>query len=748
MKIHYLLVLIVCFSCGSPNDSHRQMARILEKTNEQQQVPENPYMHELRISLFDSMLNEAYAEEEKIRLLFLKSQELLNAGHSEQAADSYQTLISLLESYETQYPQQVKSALHTAKKMLAISYLRIGEQQNCLLNHTSASCIIPLKAPAYHQNTFGSGKALEMYEKILRETPQDLNSRWLYNVAAMTLGRYPEAIPQQWRIDLKYNTSTFPTFRDVAPEVGLAHRGLSGGVVVEDFNQDGLLDVMMSSWGLNDPLRYFQNTGAGYFADKTEESGLTGITGGLNLVHTDYNNDGLLDVLVLRGAWMGLHGRFPNSLLSVSEITESGVPYFRDVTVNAGLLSFMPTQTATWYDFNQDGWLDLFIGNENLPEQKTAFSCELYLNQRDGTFREVAREADLNLKAYVKGVTAADYNQDGWPDIYISTLEGRNYLMKNEGPDAEAIPRFSDNTASSGLLDSINSFPTWFWDYDQDGDEDIFVIGYSLDSLGNIAGKVAAEHLGVPVKVNYPHLYQNQGDGTYEDVTATAGLQRILHSMGCGYGDLEHDGWPDMYLATGDPDFRSVVPNLMFSNVQGSHFQDVTFAGGFGNLQKGHGVSFADLDNDGDQDVYTVMGGANYGDVYQNLLFENPFGQLPEANSWIYIRLQGNASNRPGIGARIQLEVIDSGKRRTIHRTVSTGTSFGNSPFRQEIGLGKAAVIKKLSVHWPAGQTDIFTNVAVNQLLEITEGEAAYEILEMPQVDFSASPHNHMMTHQ
>ena len=145
---------------------------------------------------------------------------------------------------------------------------------------------------------------------------------------------------------------------------------------------------MTSGWGTSDALHYFKNNADGSFTDRSDKIGLNGITGGLNMTQADYNNDGFIDVLVLRGGWKREFGKEPNSLLK-----NNGDGTFSDVTIESGLLSFHPTQTATWNDFNNDGWLDLFIGNENFPGTKTPHPCELYINNQDGTFTEMAKRS-------------------------------------------------------------------------------------------------------------------------------------------------------------------------------------------------------------------------------------------------------------------------------------------------------------------------------------------------------------------
>src|SRR5690606_75963 len=158
---------------------------------------------------------------------------------------------------------------------------------------------------------------------------------------------------------------------------------------------------------------------------------------------------------------------------------------------------------------------------------------------------------------------------------------------------------------------------------------------------------------------------------------------QVIHTMGCNFGDLDNDGWLDAYLGTGDPDFATLVPSRMFRNDGGRRFQDVTTSGGFGQLQKGHGVAFGDIDNDGDQDIYSVVGGAVAADHYHNQLFANP----GHGNRSIKLVLEGVTSNRPAIGARIKVVAETASGERVLHRVVGSGGSFGAHAMRQEIGL-------------------------------------------------------------
>src|SRR5687768_2073497 len=185
------------------------------------------------------------------------------------------------------------------------------------------------------------------------------------------------------------------------------------------------------------------------------------------------------------------------------------------------------------------------------------------------------------------------------------------------------------------------------------------------------------------------------------------------------------------------------MPNRMFRNSEGKRFQDVTTSGGFGHLQKGHGIAFADLDRDGDQDIYQVVGGALEGDTYRNVLFENP----GHGNSWVKLKLIGEKANRAAIGARLKLTFVDSGKKREVHRTVTSGGSFGASSLRQEIGLGKTERIDELTVIWPGSGTEqMFTNLPVRQVLTIREGKSpllAEVQMAFPFRKAAEHPHQH-----
>ncbi|RDV15074.1 CRTAC1 family protein [Pontibacter diazotrophicus] len=736
-----ILLLASCTEEEQEN-GHTGMVTLLEEVAQKYYVADNRFANHARVNHFDTLASKATGRK-KFDYEYQKAVELLRAGEPEEAANLFEKLHQELPQIAYSFTPKDRDLADKLEADIAQSYLRLGEQENCLHNHTSASCIFPIASPGFHQLPNGSRKAIERYTSLLTRNPDALHYRWLLNIAYMTLGEYPHRVPEKWLIPIE-SQSDYPVapFEEVAGDLGVDVDNISGGSILEDFDNDGYLDILASSYGLRDQILYFHNNGDGSFSDQTESAGLTGITNSLNMMQADYNNDGFMDVLVLRGAWFEQQGKQPNSLLR-----NNGDGTFTDVTAEVGLLSFYPTQTATWSDFNNDGWLDLFIGNET-SDRFSPNPSELYLNHR-GRFRNVTEEAGLALNEYVKGVTSGDFDNDGWQDIYVSTLYGQNYLFRNLGLGKKEQLRFEDVTEKAGLHKPMMSFPTWFYDFDNDGWLDIFVSGFKFSTEPTVSYNVAAEYLGLPNDAEKARLYRNNGDGTFTDVAETMGIDKALYTMGCNFLDIDNDGWLDMYLGTGDPSFESLIPNKLFRNNAGKSFQDVTTAAGVGHLQKGHAVSAGDIDNDGDQDIYAVMGGAFEGDNYRNALFKNTYqGSAPSSNNWISIKFEGVKSNKAAIGTRLKITLTDQGKQRILYRDVNSGGSFGASPLRTEIGLGQATKIDKLEVTWSgSNRKQVYQNVTANQFIQITEGTTQVKKLDNRKLELQKKKGAHGLHH-
>ncbi len=660
---------------------------------------------------------------------------LLEAGRSQDAINVFE---DLLERYPVNKTIAVQNkGLHEA---LALCYLRLGEQRNCIENHTGQSCIFPIAGDGIHTNTTGSAKAITIYENILRVFPDDLRSRWLLNLAYMTLGKFPQEVPKQWLIDPKLFASKniIPTFENTSMHLGDDVNDLAGGIVLDDLNGDGNLDILASSWDIEGTLQYFVNNGDGTFTDQTQASGLGGITGGLNLIQADYNNDGLLDFYILRSPWYVSKtlGQLPNSL-----IRNNGDGTFSDVTIAADVYRAGPSQAASWTDLNADGWLDLVVTYETSSAAEP-HPCQVYINQKDGTFTDVAPKIGLNLLGFFKGITVGDINNDGWPDLYFSDLNGANKLFLHTGLAPNGDIAFRNVSQTAGIEEPHSSFPTWFFDYNNDGFEDIFVTSFDQFLLKQQTIEVAADYLNLPVRSAPSCLYKNNGDGTFTNVSQAVGLNHVLPAMGCNFGDLDNDGFLDFYLGSGAPDFRAIVPNRMFKNQGGQQFVDVTYDGGFGHIQKGHGISFADVDNDGDQDVYAVMGGSVSGDFFQNAFFENPGND----NGWVTLRLKGTTSNRSAIGARIKIMAsYSNGSTKDIYHTVNSGGSFGANSLQAEIGLGANVSNISLSIDWPDGKSGYadYGTISTNTIYQIEEGNPEVKAVTQAKIDLVRTGGSH-----
>ncbi|MEO1712466.1 MAG: VCBS repeat-containing protein, partial [Bacteroidota bacterium] len=724
MRALYILpvffLLAACNEADTPvqeatqteSNGTQEMVQILQAIAQNANPQDCYHLNSARAALLQQQVQQASDLNQQIGLQFALCQELLNAGQLEEAIQAIAGLMQQLQSLNMGLNPQTKGLY----ELLAVAYLRLGERDNCVGSGPAEACILPLREAAQHKMTTGSKKAIEVYQTILEAFPEDYQSRWLLNLAYMTLGEYPQGVPVKYLIP----ESTFQekgqvqTFSNIAKEAGVNVKGLSGGVCFDDFNGDGWQDLFMTSYGLMDPVRLFFNQGDGTFADATEEAGLSGLVSGLNCLHADYNNDGHLDIFILRGGWLGKGGLHPNSLLK-----NDGEGHFTDVTQEVGLFSKHPTQTAAWADFNGDGWLDLFIGNESTQNPLLDAPCELYVNQGDGTFKNLAEQYGLNIRAFVKGVAWGDINNDQLPDLYISILGGSNQLWINRGGNSLDDWTFEEIATQAGVTEPEQSFPCWFWDWNNDGLQDIFVSGYDA-VLSNQVGTVAGlEYSNGDLKAERPRLYQNQGDGTFIEISEAAGLDKVFFGMGANYGDLDNDGFLDFYIGTGAPDFRSVVPNRMFLNESGNGFSEITMDG-FGHIQKGHGIAFGDINNDGDQDIYCVMGGAFEGDFAENVFFANP-GQ---SNQQVTLELIGKRANRSAVGARIHVTAKETdGRERHYYKTVSTGGSFGSSSLRQTIGIGKGSV-QKIVIDWPHPNQEntILTNPSSNAY-QVIEGE-------------------------
>ena len=689
-------------------ESHQKMLialkAIKESTNDK-----NKYLGDRRARQVREIIKNSDSESPKKQRWFhhrILGWAELNLGNEEEGIKHLKFAYDLLPDVQGEVePKRIFENIF----MLGVAWMRRGETENCCSRFTPESCIIPISKNAIHVKEEGSRNAIKYFNELLKKTPEKsvwhYRSKWLLNIAWMTLGQYPDKLPKEHLIPESsfQSDQSYPVFRNVSSELGLDTFNLSGGVVIDDFNNDSLLDIFTTSWSSDAIPKLFIGEKNGSFKDASSSSGFEGIYGGLNVEPADFNNDGNLDLYILRGAWLEGAGDMPNSL-----IRNNGDGTFTDVSFSQGLAERnYPTQTAGWADFDNDGDLDLFVGNETTGG--AVAPCQLFRNDGNAGFTDIAIIAGVTNERFTKGVSWGDYNNDSYPDLYVSNFRGKNRLYKNNGDST-----FTDVAEEKGVSNPFSSFPAWFWDFDNDGHLDIFVASYS----GNIE-HLAAHRLNEPTEFETICLYKNNGKGGFIEVSKEVGLNDPVLPMGSNFGDINNDGYLDFYLGTGDPGFGSLMPNLMYLNRGGIKFDDVTMASRLGHLQKGHAVAFADLDKDGDLDLFEQLGGAYPGDGYRDALFENPgFG-----NASISLKINGEQSNRSAIGARIKINFIENGKVRSVFRQVSSGGSFGANPLRQCIGIGKAQVVDSIEIYWPTtGKVQKFENINAGSIIEINEG--------------------------
>jgi tetratricopeptide (TPR) repeat protein len=600
---------------------------------------------------------------------------------------------------------QVPQAIPMEEEILGIAYLHAGELANDTYRSPGDRCILPLPPGVSYKNTGNLEKAVEAFSKYLEHDPKQLDVRYLLNLAFMMLGKYPDGVPPQYLIP----PSTFQSqenvvhFTDIAPKVGLSLFSMSGGIIVDDFENNGLLDIVTSTSNFCGSMHYFRNNGDGTFSDHTQQAGLSGQLGGLNMIQADYNNDGCMDILVMRGGW-----EMP---MRPSLLRNNCNGTFTDVTREAGLLEPVATQTGVWADIDNDGYVDLFLGSEN-------GSPHLYHNRRNGTFEDITRSAGVDRVAFNKGIATGDYDNDGYMDFYVSNFVGDHLLYHNNHNLT-----FTEVGEKAGVTAPRRSFGAAFMDYDNDGWPDLFVTSYYVSVDETVRSMV-----GAPNNAETAKMYRNMHDGTFKDVSVELGLDKVYMPMGMNFGDVDNDGYLDLYLGVGAPSYASILPKVLLHNDEGKKFVDITYSSGTADLHKGHGVAFADLDNRGEEDIVTIIGGATPGDSHAMRLFENP----GNGNDWITLKLVGVKSNRAALGARIKVTVENEGHApRSIYRTVGSGGTFGASPLQQHIGLGKSAKIDDIEIWWPAsGTRQVFTKVEKNQFLAIKEFAKDYTKLE------------------
>jgi hypothetical protein len=460
------------------------------------------------------------------------------------------------------------------------------------------------------------------------------------------------------------------TFTDVTLQAGVAHSGWGQGVCVGDYDNDGFDDLFVTYYGKN---VLYHNNGNGTFSDVSERARVAGskTRWGTGCAFVDYDRDGKLDLFV---------ANYIDLDLATAPTPESGPCLYKGVMVACGPPGLN--------------------GGKNI----------LYHNNGDGTFTDVTTASGI-LQAngtYGLGVLTADFDDDGWPDIYVAndSMPSALYQNKKNG-------RFVDVGMEAGCVLSPDGKPQAGMgvaaaDYDLDGNLDIVKTNFAGDT---------------------PSLYHNQGNWNFEDATFSAGLGAHTQYLGwgCGFLDMDNDGWPDILICNGHvyPEVEQLKTEagypqrkLLYKNLRNGHFQDVSFQAGPGisHPTPSRGCAFGDFDNDGDIDVVVNMVNA-----YPQLLRCDSRLQ----NNWIKVKTIGTKSNRSGIGARLKCVTHPTDERnphRQLDEVRSGGSYISQNDLRVHFGLGKADKVDLLEIRWPSGQIDTLKDLKPNQMIAVKEG--------------------------
>ena len=609
---------------------------------------------------------------------------------------------------------------------LSQALMRQAEVENCLeplraegegtgpFGPLTAQRVCSLPLPSPHHRPAAMDEAAEILTTLLDDhAPDDPLYLWLLNFAHMAQGTFPDGVPARHLVDTQFTRMFYGEGRDEArqrfpwlhvedraAELGVDLLDVGKGVAVEDFDGDGDLDLVTG--GTFGHLHLFLNRhseGGRGFDDASVVSGLSRVIQPFAVSAADFDGDGAMDLFVSRP--------FHHFQL----LRNDGRGVFEDVTFSSGLLqpeelehlSFASFLSA-WGDVNGDGRLDLVVpqfavelpGTIAIYDRPYAAS-RLYVNEgtvEDGP-RFVDRTAEYGLVEIVAdrlmlGAAFGDYDGDGWLDLFLTAYpRGRSRLLRNRQGKA-----FDD----SGLVNHPETgFSTAFFDLEHDGLLDLFQGGQGPAPIttADVVLRVRPER-----DASRFFLQTASGFAMSKEVFSPpipAG------TMGVGFGDLDNDGCLDAYLGTGNPESWYVVPNLLYIGERDGptctgRMLHASALEGFGTIQKGHGIVFFDFDEDGDQDVYSSLGGMWQGDAWPNQLWVN---ESDTGHAWTKIRLRGRQSNRWGLGSTITVEARNADGERILRRhLMDNGTSFGSAPYLAHVGLLDAVAIDRITVTW------------------------------------------------
>jgi tetratricopeptide (TPR) repeat protein len=532
----------------------------------------------------------------------------------------------------------------------------------------------------------------------LEANPENEPARhWLW-LASERLGGYPLEVPAEFRMRPRGGWER-PTveYQEISALCGLDKTSGARGIAVFDYNSDGLLDVAVAA--AHAGITLYRNNGDSTFTDVSIESGLYRSTNGFGISAGDYNNDGYADLCVCR---MGFYG-------GECELwRNNGDNTFSNVSKESGVGSWGPSFSVSWVDYDCDGLLDLFVATNlgGLFDRKTP--NRLFHNNGDGTFTDVARPAGIKSTWPTIGHSWGDYNNDGYPDLFLSNAIGPPELYLNNGDGT-----FTNVTDQANLNHPNMAFGAQWCDIDDDGWLDVIQYSWSIHE-----DVVYSMRMGEAPPYGHPtRVYRNNRDGTFTEIGRELGIRECWGSMSGNAADLNNDGHLDIALGNGGALMDRVEPVVILEN-NGQEFRNVTFAAGLPPVGKGHGLNCADLFNDGRLSILVGTGGNYPGDLMTSAVF----CPTKRPGNYLSVHLTGTASNRSALGARLKLVVGG----REQHRVVNGGSNFGCLPPDQHFGLADRTHAELLEIWWPSGLKQHFANLPANQKVWIIEGQSRW----------------------
>ena len=580
---------------------------------------------------------------------------------------------------------------------------------------------IPLEKRAEVLWTKGQGlyrqglykEAIAVYRQEFDLLPGD-RPCWDIFQCSLKMGGFPAGLPEKYRFPVRQEEAgqdlpRAPGFRDRARELGVDKFAGAGPASWGDYDGDGRLDLFVC--GCDTFCSLYRNEGE-RFRDVTLAAGLDKVESGFGAPWGDFDGDGRPDLYIARNGWAGIA---PDTLLR-----NKGDGSFEDVTGPSGIVEPGSGFHATWLDYNRDGWLDLFVSNGVTLDRNIN---HLYRNRGNGTFEDATAAAGLKEEVRMGTIGAAvgDFDGDGWPDLFINGRREANRLYRNRGDGT-----FEERGRSAGVEGNgrLNGFVALASDFDSDGDLDI--LSTSLAGWDSVLAGLRSDYRPVPDD-DLPRLYRNEGGGRFIDVSDQAGFVYPLGVMAADAGDIDNDGYLDIYFGTGDPDARRLEPNYLYMNTGRGAFVDRSRSAGVWSLGKGHRVTFIDWDGDGDLEIYAQKGGFFHGDLWHSAFFIN---DSPKRNHYLAVDLLQDSPNRLAVGAAV---TVEAGSLK-IYQEETAGRGFGSSdPPTLHFGLGRNARIDRLLVRWPDGSAQEVPPPPVDRRILIRRGEKSWTDAPAPR---------------